>query len=150
MPVTAVSLCDDTAPGNRSDSSLQTSDSPRAQANLHKNLMQDTQVTDMNMWFSKIHPSKSYKLICSRQWDSTHYPRSWHTAYLEVLPFLKFIQVAVCNHDFGAIGSFCQTLVILHKLICFIDSEKLLNKQNRDNFTANMFCRKLNSYNKIE
>lgn len=33
--------------------SLQTSNSPRAQANLRKNLMRETQATDMNTWSSK-------------------------------------------------------------------------------------------------
>ncbi len=49
---------------------------------------------------------------------------------LEVLPVLVFIQITMCNHNFGSIWSFSQALIILHELISFIDSEKLVSSHS--------------------
>lgn len=68
-----------------------------------------------------------------------HVFQNGNTEYLEVLPFLKFIQITVCNHNFGSIRTLRQTLVILHELVGFVDSEKLLKKKKER--------KKLNSYN---
>lgn len=45
--------------------------------------------------------------------------------YLKISPLRVLVQVAVCYDDGSSIYPLCQALVVLHELVCFINSEEL-------------------------